>query len=33
MIEPIHVRSFNANYVYVLKHIMLWHHMSQVGEC
>jgi len=31
--EPIYARSFIAHYVYVLNHIMLWHHMSQVGEC
>jgi len=30
--EPIYVRSFNAHYVYVLNHIMLWNHMSQVKE-
>jgi len=31
--EPIYVRSFDAHYVYVLNHRMLWHHMSQVREC
>jgi len=30
--KPIYVRSFNAHYVYVIIHIVLWHHMSQVGE-
>jgi len=31
--EPIYVKSFNAHYVYVLNHIMLWDHMSQMGNC
>ena len=28
--EPVYVRSFNVQYVYVLSHKMLSHHMSQV---